>query len=102
MPIFRGSRYEGLKFTSIINADGNESRFMHLRTNTVTMEDVGDDFKMFRQRSSEELIDLMAFNEYGKSRLGWVLAEVNNLSRFEELVLLDSIILPSKEFMADF
>lgn len=102
MPIFRGSRYQGQRFTALVEDDGTEKRFMHLRTDTVSLEDVGQSFKLFRRRSPEELLDGIAFDEYAKSRLQWVLAEVNDMKSYWELEELDSIILPSKEFMADF
>jgi len=101
MPVFRGSRYEGLDYTSLI-VDGVEKKFMHLRTDTVELDAVGDQFTVKRKVSEEETMDQIAFVKYSKPRLGWVLAEVNGLENFWDLPIGSSIVMPSAEFMAKF
>jgi len=75
MTVFRGSRYEGVEFTAIRGANGLVKKFLHNRK-PVTVEDVGEDF-FVRTIQREDQFDDIAFEFGGKSRLWWVIADVN-------------------------
>jgi hypothetical protein len=74
MPIFAGSRYEGLSFTPLIDDDGEITRrFIHLR--------VPPPPRSARQHEllPGEEIDFLAYHYLGQARRWWQIAEVNNL-----------------------
>jgi len=101
MPIFRGDRGEGQLYTTIIEGD-SEKKFLHLRSHTLDSDSVGEKFKMRVNREGDEPIDLLTFMGYNKSRLSWVLAEINELINYWDIDDINSFIIPSQEFMADY
>ena len=81
MPIFEGSRYEGLEYTAVTGRDLITRKYLHLRT-PKTEEDVEPDWVVHEAVIGDDL-DLLAYlytsNNAGKSKLWWLLAEVNGL-----------------------
>lgn len=71
MPIFAGSRYEGLSYTII--DDGEQKKFLHLRLSAIYSST-----RQHELKPSEDL-DLLSFYYHGQSRLWWRFAEANNL-----------------------
>jgi len=72
MPIFAGSRYEGLLFTPLIE-DDTTRRFMHLR-----VPPAFDSSTQHELLPTEEL-DLLAYHYDGQARRWWRIAETNDL-----------------------
>ena len=73
MPIFVGSRYEGLSYSAVLDDDGITKRFIHLRTPA--------DYVSYVQHEllpAQEL-DFLALVYLGQSRKWWQLAETNDL-----------------------
>lgn len=77
MPVFRGSRYENVKFTGILGEDGKVRRYLHTR-DSLTLEDVPDPI-VVRQFQHGEVLDQIAFEFVAKSRLWWSIADVNGI-----------------------
>lgn len=74
MPIYAGSRYEGLRFTPIVEQDNSTTRrFLHLR--------VPPFYRSLTQREllPEEELDYLAYEYSGQSRRWWQIAEANDL-----------------------
>jgi len=72
MPIFTGSRYAGLDFTSVVDS-GVPKRFLHVRI----PGSLASDFQ--HTLIAGEELDLLALRYFGQSRLWWKVAEVNDL-----------------------
>jgi len=101
MPIFRGDRDEGSLFTAIV-VNGVEKRYLHLRANTLNSDSVGEAYSLYRNRQGQESLDMLTFTNYGKSRLQWVFAEVNELISLWDIDEVDSFIVPSRSFMSKY
>jgi hypothetical protein len=77
MPVFRGSRYENSKFTGILGEDGKVRRYIHTR-DSLTLQDVPNPV-VVRQYQRGEVLDSIAFEFSGKSRLWWAIADVSGV-----------------------
>jgi len=77
MPIFRGSRYEGIEMTGVRGPDGRVRRTLHAREPRGA-DDLGPGALVHEVQAGEEL-DLLALRYGGKSRLWWLLADVNGI-----------------------
>ncbi len=77
MPIFRGSRYEGVELTGVRGFDSRVRRTLHARA-PFTRRDVRENAFVHEIQAGEEL-DLLAFKYAGKSRLWWLIADVNDV-----------------------
>lgn len=77
MPIFRGSRYEGVEYTGVRDHAGHVRRTLHDRR-SYTAEDLGDGAVVHTVQAGEDL-DLLAFRYGGKARLWWLIADINGL-----------------------
>lgn len=77
MPIFRGSRYEGVEYTGVRDHAGNVRRTLHDRR-LLTQDDLGDGAVVHTVQTGEEL-DLLAFRYGGKARLWWLIADANGI-----------------------
>ena len=77
MPIFRGSRYEGVEFTGVRDFRGNVRRTLHDRRSRGP-EDLGDGAVVHTLQTDEEL-DLLAFRYGNKARLWWLIADANGI-----------------------
>jgi len=81
MPIFEGSRYAGVDYTAITGQDLITRKYLHLRT-PKTEEDVEPDWIVHEVVIGDDL-DLLAYiyanDNASKSKLWWLIAEVNGL-----------------------
>jgi hypothetical protein len=81
MPIFEGSRYAGVDYTAITGQDLVTRKYLHLRT-PKTEEDVEADWIIHESSIGDDL-DLLAYvytnDNANKSKLWWLIAEVNGL-----------------------
>lgn len=73
MPIFAGSRYEGLSYTPLIDDEGATRRFVHLRVPPRPRSTIQHELM-----PGEEL-DFLAYQYLGQARRWWQVAEVNEL-----------------------
>jgi hypothetical protein len=77
MPVFRGSRYENVKFTGILGEDGKVRKFLHARE-PLNPQEVRGPFTLLAFQRGDEL-DAITHRAAGKSRLWWVLADINDI-----------------------
>jgi nucleoid-associated protein YgaU len=77
MPIFRGSRYEGVEYTGVRDHAGNVRRTLHDRR-PLAPDALRDGAVVHTVQAGEEL-DLLAFRYGGKARLWWLIADVNGI-----------------------
>lgn len=77
MPVFKGSRYEGVRFTGILGKDGKVRRFLHPRE-PLRIEDLPGPTIVHAFQAGDQL-DALAHRVAGKSRLWWVLGDVNHI-----------------------
>jgi len=94
MPIFKGSRYEGVKITGFTTASGQLRAFLHSR-NKLSSADIGEDFIIHRVKQGDT-IDGLAFEYGGKTRLWWIIADVNDLEFPLDLTINQELIIPSR------
>lgn len=78
MPIFRGSRYEGVEMTGVRGRDGRVRRTLHARE-PLAPGDVRENALVHELQAGEEL-DLLAFRYAGKTRPWWLIADVNGIA----------------------
>lgn len=81
MPVFEGSRYEGLEYTAVTGQDFVTRKYLHLRE-PKTEEDAEPDWIVHETAIGDDL-DLLAYvytnNNSSKSKLWWLIAEMNDL-----------------------
>lgn len=73
MPVFAGSRNQGLLFTAIIGDDGITKKFLHLRIPPSYRSQIQ------HQTLPGEELDFLAFHYNGQARQWWQIAEANGL-----------------------
>lgn len=77
MPVFRGSRYEGVPFTGILGEDGKVRKFLHARE-PIQLDEAREPVLVQAFQLEDEL-DALTSRAAGKPRLWWVLGDVNNI-----------------------
>ena len=77
MPVLRGSRYEGVRFTAILGEDSKVRKFLHARE-PLDPATVLNPFVVHLVQRGDEL-DAITHRAVGKPRLWWVLGDVNNV-----------------------
>lgn len=93
MPVFKGSRYEGVEYDAIRDNTGQVRRILHPPPR-VTLEELENDFQVRPVQSDDEL-DHIAFKFGAAERLWFVIADLNDidfawdLSDFKEIVVPD-------------
>jgi hypothetical protein len=98
MSVFKGSRYEGVKFTGILGKDGKVRRYLHARepfnVNQMRKPLVFHDFQQ------DEQLDQLAWEYSGKPRLWWLLADISKIMFPLEIEPGTEIIIPTRELQA--
>lgn len=93
MPVFKGSRYEGVEFDAIRDNTGQVRKVLHPPPR-VTLEELENDFQVLPVQASDEL-DMLAYLFGGAERKWYVIADLNDidfawdLSGFKEIVVPD-------------
>jgi hypothetical protein len=77
VPVFRGSRYENVKFTGILGEDGKVRKFLHAR-DPLNVQEVRGPFLIHPFQRGDEL-DSITHRVAGKPRLWWLLADINDI-----------------------
>ena len=81
MPVFEGSRYEGVQYTAITGKDLVTRKYLHLRI-PKTFEEVEQDWILHEVQEGETL-DFLMYKYGGESAKNtikwWLLADVNNV-----------------------
>lgn len=99
MPVFQGSRYENLPYTTIPGSDGIPRKWLHPRR-SVSQQDVSSDWVLYTITSTD-FIDDIAFRFAGsvedKEKLWWLIAEVNGILWPLDLKPGTQIIIPVRE-----
>lgn len=101
MPIFRGSRYEGSKFTAIVDSEGVTRKYVHPHV-PKTVDDLDGDFRVVPKQIGDELDDLAANVDGGKERLWWVIADVSGIQFAFEIEDGEDLVIPSPTQFARF
>ncbi len=100
MSIFRGSRYEGTNVTGVRDSSGTVRAFLHNRV-SVTQDDIGSNFIIHTVKEGEDL-DLLAFRFGGKSRLWWVIADINEIPFSFDIQIGQEILIPTRSVFQKF
>ena len=77
MPVYGGSRYRGLKYTSVRFMDGAVKIFLHSRT-PISRDSISTPLKV-RYVREDDMIDMVAHAHGGDERKWWVVADVNDI-----------------------
>lgn len=81
MPVYKDSRYADTVYTSVLGKDQVSRKWLHPR-DVLTQEDVDQDWALHTTKVGDDL-DLLAYKYTGdnprKSKLWWLIADVNNL-----------------------
>jgi len=77
MAVFRGSRYEGVKFTGILGADGKVRKFLHARE-PLRIDAQTEPIAVISMQRGDQL-DAVAHRAAGKPNLWYVLGDVNGV-----------------------
>lgn len=77
MGVFRGSRYEDVRFTGILGEDGKVRRFLHARE-PLSLQTVRAPIRAHALEQGEQLDDL-ASRVANQARLWWVIADVSGV-----------------------
>ncbi len=97
MSVFKGSRYEGLKFTGVLGKDGKVRRYLHgrdpLRASQMKRPLVFHDFQ------NDEQLDFLAWNVAAKPRLWWILADISNIMFPLDIAPGTEIVIPTRELL---
>ena len=99
MPIFSGSRYEGVDITGIKTLDGNIRKFLHDRR-IFSREDIGPD-SIEHVVSGDEQLDGLAETFYGDQNLWWLIADVNDIHFALDLAPGQRLLIPSPAVVAE-
>ena len=95
MPVFKGSRYEGVKFTGILGKDGKVRKYLHGRE-PIKLADVKEPLVVHLLEQGEA-IDELAWRAAGKPRLWWIVADVSNILFPLDVAPGTEIVVPTRE-----
>ena len=97
MPVFKGSRYEGVKFTGILGKDGKVRKYLHprepLKLSEMTQPVLIHEFQQ------GEVIDELAARAAGKPRLWWLIADVSDILFPLEIEPGTEIVIPKQDLL---
>ncbi len=93
MPVFKGSRYEDVNFTALIEGNESPKKFLHTRT-PLEQRNLYDSFSIRSARSKEEL-DLISHMSGGFEDQWWIIADVNNIEKPWEIKPGTQLIVPT-------
>ena len=77
MPVYKNSRYRGVKYTSVQFQDGSRKVFLHSRT-PVTVDDIKTPLTV-RYMREDDMLDMVAKNFGADERKWWILADINEV-----------------------
>lgn len=95
MPVFKGSRYAGVKFTGILGKDGKVRKYLHGR-DPVKLADVQEPV-VVHEFEYGETIDELAWKAAGKPRLWWLIADVSDILFPLDIAPGTKVVVPSRE-----
>lgn len=98
MPVFRGSRYEGVKFTGILGSDGRVRRFLHARE-PLRIADMRSPIVLHSIQRGDAL-DALASRAAGKPLLWWLIADVNDVMFALDIEPGTEIAVPTAELLS--
>jgi hypothetical protein len=97
MTVFKGSRYEGVKFTGILGKDGKVRKYLHPRV-PLTLADMKQPV-IIHQFQQGEVIDELAARAAGKPRLWWLIADVSDVLFPLEIEPGTDIVVPKQDLL---
>jgi hypothetical protein len=95
MPVYPGSRYEGVARSALVRTNGQVDAILHSRER-VKAEELGEGDVIHEFEVTEEL-DLLAFDFGGKTRLFWLIADVNEIIDPFNIPVGTKLIIPPEE-----
>jgi hypothetical protein len=100
MSVFRGSRYQNLKATGLVQNDGTVRPLLHMR-DPLTLNALEGRYKQHVVQGRQEL-DLLAYQYGDKSTLWWVIADINDVLFALTLTEGQQLAIPIKRFFGKF
>lgn len=95
MPVYPGSRYEGVARSALVRTNGQQDAILHSRER-VKAEDLNEDSVVHEFEVTEEL-DLLAYDFGGKTRLFWLIADINEIVDPFNIPVGTKLVIPSEE-----
>lgn len=92
MPIFPGSRYEGLPYVGLKTKKNKPAKWLEMRAR-VTAEEIGDDSTVYTVQEGD-VPDLICYIFGVPTRLWWLIADVNDLADPFDLTTGQRLIIP--------
>lgn len=97
MSVFKGSRYEGLKFTGILGKDGKVRRYLHGRNPLVAS--MMKRPLVFHDFQNGEQLDQLAWEAAAKPRLWWIIADISNIMFPLDIEPGTEIVIPTRDLL---
>lgn len=94
MPVYPGSRYEGIGRSALVESNGQVDAILHTRKR-LTSTDLGEANFVQELEVGDEL-DLLASDFGGKSRLWWVIADLNEVVDPFSIPVGTKLVIPSE------
>jgi len=95
--IYSGSRYEGVAFTGLKTTDGKARKFLHNRK-IFSQSDIKEN-AIEHTVAGEETLDALAQKYYKNDRLWWLIADVNDVFFFYDVVPGQVLLIPDPEVL---
>jgi len=95
MPVYRGSRYDGVSTTPLTDVNNRMIRYLHNRTPLTQNDLVGPAYR-YELRQGDDL-DRLSFLRSGEERLWFLIAELNEVFWPFDLGPEDELLIPSEE-----
>lgn len=97
MTVFKGSRYEGVKFTGILGKDGKVRKYLHPRE-PVKLSEMKQPV-IIHEFQQGEVIDELAARAAGKPRLWWLIADISDILFPLEIEPGTEIVVPKQDLL---
>lgn len=99
MPIYSGSRYQGVDYTGTLDRNGKERKLLHDRR-IFSLDDVKDD-AIEHTVSGKERLDTIADTYYQDEDLWYLIADVNDVFYKDDVVPGQVLVIPNPEIVDD-
>ncbi len=99
MPVFHGSRYEGVAFSGIPGVDNTTRAWLHPRR-PVRLDDISPDWILYTVVKGDTLDSIVyRYTQFNadKTKLWWLVADVNDLQFPLDIVPGQELIIPVRE-----
>ena len=97
MSVFKGSRYEGVKFTGILGKDGKVRKYLHPRE-PLALSEMKQPVIVHTFQAGE-VIDELASRAAGKPRLWWIIADVSDILFPLDIEAGTEVVVPKQDLL---